>query len=253
MNEEEFYIGYLPKIPKVFLRAIRAFVILAFITGMALIALLWTGQKPFAKSFFEFGNIKDFEGTVQAKPIPFLLVERPEKKNGLPEFIRYPLVGEGKHGVGDELTKLDGQRVKLKGTLIYRDDLQMIELVSGSVETKNERGHFDKEESVNLGNFTLKGEIIDSKCYLGVMNPGQSKPHRECAVRCISGGVPPIFVVKDSEGNSSELWLLSTNDGPVNKDVLDYVAEPVEINGIVARTGDQLFFKINAKNIRRID
>jgi hypothetical protein len=28
---------------------------------------------------------------------------------------------------------------------------------------------------------TLTGEIVDSKCYLGVMNPGQGKVHRDCA------------------------------------------------------------------------
>lgn len=253
MSEKEFYIGYLPKMPKGLFRTIRAYVVVAFIAGLALIALLWSGQKPFAKSFFEFGNVKDFEGTVQAKPIPFLLVEKSEKQNGLPEFIRYPLVGEGKHGVGDELTKLDGQRVKLKGTLIYRDEMKMIEVASGSVESISTKAKSDNEESSVLGTFTLKGEIVDSKCYLGVMNPGNSKPHRECAVRCISGGIPPIFVVKDENQNTSELWLLSLNDGSVNKDVLDYIAEPIEINGIVTRTGDQLFFKIDPQKIKRLN
>jgi hypothetical protein len=36
----------------------------------------------------------------------------------------------------------------------------------------------------NLGEFDLVGEIVDSKCYLGNMNPGNGKVRRDCAVRC---------------------------------------------------------------------
>ena len=42
----------------------------------------------------------------------------------------------------------------------------------------------------------LRGEIVDSKCYLGVMNPGEGTVHRDCAARCLSGGLPPMLVVR---------------------------------------------------------
>ena len=151
------------------------------------------GQKPFAKSFFEFGNVKDFEGTIQAQPIPFLLVEKEEKNNGLPTFERIPLVGEGKDGADELIKEFDGMRVTLKGTRIYRDEIQMIEVVAGSIGVASGGAQKSEEEGVNLGTQTLKGEIIDSKCYLGVMNPGESKPHRECAVNCLRGGIPALF------------------------------------------------------------
>lgn len=251
MNED-FYIGYLPKMSKSLAKVIRAFVVLALLGAIGLAIILWLGQKPFAKSVFEFGNVKEFEGTIQAKPIPFLLVENSNKSGSLPSFLRFPLVAEGKHGVGDDVELLDGQKVKLKGTLIYRDDLQMIEVVSGSVEKFAQTVTPIEEKSESLGNFTLKGEIIDSKCYLGVMNPGHSKPHRECAVRCLSGGVPPLFMVKDRDGKSSELWLISPEGKSVNKEILDFVAEPVEMSGEVKRTGDQLFFYANPNTIKRL-
>ena len=95
---EDFYIGYLPKMPKSLARGIKTFVVLAFAAAICLTVVLWIGQKPFAKSVFEFGTVKDFEGTIQARPIPFLLVEKPEKLDGLPTFERFPLVAEGKHG-----------------------------------------------------------------------------------------------------------------------------------------------------------
>lgn len=247
MNED-FYIGYLPKMSKNLAKIIKTFVISVIAVGVCLAIIFWIAQKPFAKSAFEFGSIKDFEGTIQARPIPFLLIEKEEKNNGLPTFERIPLVAEGKHGFDAE--NLDNQRIKLKGTLIYRDDLRMIEVVEGSAENLSENIIEEKKES--LGVFTLRGEIVDSKCYLGVMNPGQSKPHRDCAVACIRGGIPPLFVVKDSAGIKSELWLLSQKDKPVNKEILDFVAEPIEIVGEVSRIGDQLFFRIDPARIKRL-
>ena len=247
---EDFYIGYLPKMPKSLAAIIKIFVVLAFAAAIGLAFLSWLGQKPFAKSVFEFGAVKNFEGAIQAKPIPFLLIEKTEKNNGLPTFERFPLVGEGKHGI--DVKSFDGQRVKLKGTRIYRDDLQMIEVVSESIQTVETNQKLTEEKSESLGTFTLKGEIVDSKCYLGVMNPGQSKPHRDCAVACLRGGIPPLFIVKDLSGNVSELWLLSDQGESVNKEILDFVAEPIEISGEVLRTGDQLFFKINPNQIKRL-
>ncbi len=251
MNEN-FYIGYSPKMSKSLARVVKTFVGLVFTAAIGLVIIFWLGQKPFAKSVFEFGTVKDFTGTIQAKPIPFLLIENSQKSGELPTFSRLPLVAEGKHGVGDEIKSLDGQKVSLKGTLIYRDDLQMIEVVGNSVEKVTQTVAAIEEKPESLGTFTLQGEIVDSKCYLGVMNPGNSKPHRECAVACLRGGIPPLFIVKDTGGKVSELWLLSEQGEPVNSDILDFVAEPIEISGEVSRIGDQLFFKINPARIKRL-
>ncbi len=247
---EDFYVGYLPKMPKSVAKVIRVFVILAFIFSIILAVALWFGQKPFANSFFEFTEIKDFTGTIQAEPIPFLLVEKAEKVNGLPMFDRFPLVSEGKFGV--DVSAFKNQFVNLKGKLIYRDDLKMIEVVSDSIETNSSKSAASLETVESLGVQTLNGEIVDSKCYLGVMNPGQSKPHRECAVACLRGGIPPLFVVKDRAGNISELWLLSDKGESLNKDILDFVAEPIEVTGEISRIDNQLFFKINPAQIKRL-
>lgn len=249
MNED-FYIGYLPKMPKSLAKVVKTFVVVSFVAAIGLVIISWLGQKPFVNSVFEFGTLRDFAGTIQAKPIPFLLIEKQEKNNGLPIFERIPLVAEGKHGF--DAKSLDGQKVKLRGTLIYRDNLRMIEVVSDSAGKLSETANTIEEKSESLGNFTLKGEIVDSKCYLGVMNPGQSKPHRECAVACLRGGIPPLFIVKDTSGKISELWLLSDKGESVNKEILGFVAEPIEISGEVLRTGDQFFFKINPNQIKRL-
>ena len=252
MKDKEFYIGYLPKMPPSIAKFVRPFVVSALISGLFFGLVFVLGQQPFAKSFFEFGNVKDFEGTIQAQPIPFLLTEKAEKNNGLPAFERIPLVAESKHGADKLVQDFNGQRVKLKGTKIYRDDLQMIEVAADSiVRTGGEAQKFDEQEE-SLGTQTLAGEIVDSKCYLGVMNPGQSKPHRDCAVNCLRGGIPALFVVKDTGGNVSELWLLGNDGKPVNDRILDFVAEPIELTGEVKRKGDDLYFYADPNKIKRL-
>lgn len=246
----EFYIGYLPKMPNSVKSVIKVFVSGVLLAGIAFSVLFALGQNPFPGSVFEFGDVKKFSGTIQAKPVPFLLVEREGSSNGLPLFFRYPLVGEGKHGVGDEIVALDGKRVKLKGTLVYRDGLRLIEVVSSSVTSVGEGAQDSEVES--LGMMTLRGEIIDSKCYLGVMNPGNKKAHRDCAVACLRGGIPALFLVKDEKGNKSELWLLSDTGEAINDEILDFVAEPVEFEGRVTRQGDQLFYFVKPTTIRRL-
>lgn len=252
MKPSEFYIGYLPKMPTGISKVMRPFVALLLVLGIVFAIFFLVGQKPFAKSFFEFGNVKDYEGTIQAQPVPFLLIEKATTNSGLPTFERIPLVGEGKEGADELIKEFDGQRVRLKGTRIYRDDLQMIEVKAGSIEKVSGELRQPDEKTENLGVQTLRGEIVDSKCYLGVMNPGQSKPHRDCAVNCLRGGIPALFVVKDTNGNTSELWLLSDEGKPVNSKILDYVAEPIEMTGEVLRRGDYLYFHSNPNSIKRL-
>ena len=107
-------------------------------------------------------------------------------------------------------------------------------------------------QSMSLGTQTLIGEIVDSKCFLGVMNPGQLTPHRACAIRCISGGIPPVLLVRQKNGPALYFLLVSRDGKPVNKEVLDLVAEPVEITGAVERQGELLILRANPATYRRV-
>ncbi|MEJ2177929.1 MAG: hypothetical protein P8Y12_08270 [Gammaproteobacteria bacterium] len=44
---------------------------------------------------------------------------------------------------------------------------------------------------------TLTGEIADSKCFLGVMKPGEGSIHRACAEVRLLGGIRSMLVVRD--------------------------------------------------------
>src|SRR5206468_9250 len=104
----------------------------------------------------------------------------------------------------------------------------------------------------SFGQQTLTGEIVDSKCYLGVMNPGALTPHRACAIRCISGGIPPVLLVRQSNGPALYLLLVSRHGKPVNKQVLNLVAEPVEITGEVERQDELLILRSDPITYRRV-
>jgi len=239
-EQEEFYVGYLPKAPDGNAGVVRR-VVVVLLTLAALVAVaLVNGQHRFAASFFEFSNVREFEGILREWPNPALAVGPST----------YALVAEGKHGARGLVTGFDGKSIKLRGTRIHRDGTEMIEVVTGSVQAISQNVA-PTPVSEDLGQQTLTGEIVDSKCYLGVMNPGHAKPHRECASLCIRGGIPPLFVMKDADGHDVHLWLVSETGEPVNQQVLGFVAEPVEITGQIKRSGDQLYLFANPVDFKR--
>jgi len=193
----------------------------AFAIGAAV--LLVAGQHPFPAASFEFQQYQEFRGTLIREPYPALLI--PGK--GL-----WLLVAPGKHGVG-ELREFDGREVKLTGERIIHGDDHMIEMTGqvsglGSAVAK-------PVVDVDLGEVQLTGEVVDSKCYFGVMNPGAGKVHRDCAVRCISGGIPPAFLLRDSSGNTVTLLLANWK-----RDLLHHVAEPLSLRGRLVRSSGRL-------------
>ena len=123
----------------------------------------------------------------------------------------------------------------------------MVEITPGSI-TVVDAPPADQETTRDLGAVHLTGEIVDSKCYLGVMNPGQGKVHRDCAARCLSGGIPPIFVTADEH----EQFLLVGLDGrALERDVLrEFIAEPIQIQGERLRTGSTQLLKVDPRALR---
>jgi hypothetical protein len=107
-------------------------------------------------------------------------------------------------------------------------------------------------EEQPLGTWTLAGEIVDSKCHLGVMKPGRGRPHKECAVRCISGGIPPVLRVTSPDGRAVYLSLVGDDGRAVNREVLPWVAEPVEITGRVVRTRGLLMLHAEPSTYRHV-
>ena len=243
----EFYVGYLPKAPTALARFVRRVIIALGLLALTAALVLVVGQMPFANSAFEYGKLRSFEGVIAAQPFPTLLVARPGQVGQQDKYSRYLLVAPGKHGADDLAAGFDGKQVRLRGQLIYREGGTMVEVNPGSIAVIDTTPTM-QETTRELGTVTVTGEIVDSKCYLGVMNPGQGKLHRDCAARCLSGGIPPILVT--TEGR--EQFLLVGLDGrALGRDALrEFIAEPIQIQGELIESGSTRLLKVDPDTFR---
>ena len=241
-----FYVGYLPTAPAGIARFVRRALAGMAVGIAALAGALVVAQNPFAPSLFEFGVERTHEGILREHPYPALEVA------GSGDAGSYALVAPGKFGAGPLVQGLDGARVRLDGALIERRGRRMLEVKPGSI-ARLDTPAATAETGSDLGPVTVRGEIVDAKCFLGVMNPGSSKVHRACAVRCISGGAPPILWARGREGSEAYLYLTGADGRALNREVLPFVAAPVEIAGRVERVADRWYLRADPRDIRRLD
>src|SRR5437016_5466518 len=256
MNQpDDFYIGWEAKAAPSICNTVRKVVMAMLLLALLAPVVLAISQRMIRASVFEWGTHKTFSGILQAQPYPHLLVPRPGNAGGLARYSAFYLVAPWKFGLNHEaIAAFDGKSVGLKGTLIYRGDQTMIETRPEWIHgAENASATNAPPPSVPLGTQTLVGEIVDSKCFLGVMNPGQLIPHRACAIRCISGGCPPVLLVRQKSGPAIYLLLVSSDGKPVNKQVLDMVAEPLEITGEVERQGELLILRADPTTYKRVN
>lgn len=253
-ERDEFYIGYVPDAPPQVAAHSRRFVGVTVILALAVAATVAVAQRPFAVAFFDFGQPRIYEGVLEMWPHPMLRIDRPGDASAAPTSLYY-LVGFGKFGAESDVGEFAGQRVSLEGTPIYRDDQTMLEVVGGTVQSLGdglaESSGADPATPASLGRHTLVGEIVDSKCHFGVMKPGDLKPHRACATLCIRGGIPPVFIVR-RDGQAARHLLLVGEDGrALNQEILDWVAETMEITGEVVRSGEMWMLRAEPSSFKR--
>jgi len=250
----EFYIGYLPKVPAVLAGFLRKVILgLGLLTALVALVLV-SAQNPFANSTFEYGKLRSFEGVVVTQPYPILRVARPGEAA---EAEQYLLVAPGKHGAENLMANFAGHQVRLQGQLIHRDGRSMVEVVPSSIQLASSLAAVS-EATRDLGPVTATGEIVDSKCYLGVMNPGSGKVHRDCAARCLSGGIPPIFITtadittaNDTPKGRGQFVLVGPDGGALGHDSLrDFIAEPITLSAELLQRGDLHFLRIDPKTLR---
>ena len=258
-SADEFYIGWEAKSAPGIGRNVRRTIALLLLLALGAAAILACAQRLVGTSVFEWGKAKTISGVLKLEPYPHLLVPRPGQSGPLPSFSSYYLVAPWKFGLQkDKLAGFDSKPVSLKGTLIYRESQTMIEVRPDSITeapSSNAALHIaapPASDTRHSSPVTLRGEIVDSKCFLGVMNPGRLTPHRACAIRCISGGIPPILLVQHKDGPSATYLLVSDDGSPVNKQVLDMVAEPVEITGDLVQQGSLKILRANPSTYQRL-
>jgi len=236
MNDE-FYIGYEPQMPDGIAKWIRPAAIGLIALASVLSAVFVVAQKPSSSGIFEYGRERTFEGRLVATPYPALLVA--DTSEHAPMI--YWLVGPGKHGATEIVRGLDGHAVRVTGSLITRDADSMIEVTPGHVVAIDSLALPPLEAIRSLGPIVVQGEIVDSKCHLGVMKPGEGPAHRDCAVRCLLGSVTPMFVPRGRDRATGRLALVDLDGRPFTGSLETIAGRPLTIRGALLARGPQRF------------
>jgi hypothetical protein len=249
-DRDDFFIGYAPPMP-----GGVAWFVRRTVTGLVLAVLAWaaviaSGHVSLEGGTFAFGRPQRFVGTIVERPYPAL---RPDGVGGHPMAMM--LVAPGKHGADALVHGLDGQRVSLTGTAIRRGALTMVEIDPASLVSTESAASNPAASLTTSGDtmsVTVKGEIVDSKCFLGVMVPGSGKTHKDCASLCLRGGIPPALFVQDRSGTSALMLVTGASGETIGARALEFAGEAVEMTGTLARRDGWLVLRTDPQNWRTV-
>ncbi|MBK8653422.1 MAG: hypothetical protein KBG02_05440 [Haliscomenobacter sp.] len=252
-KSDEFYIGWQENAPERTGRKVRRTVWFLVAVVVLVSGGLVLSQQPFARSVYEINRLSTLEGVLIAEPIPCLKVQMDAHADPENQFQRIMLVGFGKRSAQPAIERmenalgksLDGVGVRLEGKMIYYDGKAAFELTEGAKAFKGYVAVPDGPSYIKrLGQVTLRGEILDPKCYLGVMRPGEGKPHRSCAIRCIEGGIPVFFKTATPDSHTY-FYALDENGRPINQKVAPFVADFVQLCGAAEQWDDWYVVKVD--------
>lgn len=250
-KNDEFFVGYLDEVGPTTRKKLKRFVwtvLLLVFVGAGIFAL---SQKPFANSTFELTKTTQLTGVYHESPYPMLRIDIGD---GLQKDVL--LVGFGKSSVAPFLEKIreeqrfiQNKTLNIEGNLIYYNGKTVMQVTSDkNVTVENELESIIPSEE-HIGTRTFEGEIIDPKCYFGVMKPGEGKIHRSCAVRCISGGIPPVLLNLNSKTGPRYLLLTDADGNPIHDAVLKHVGKPLRISGDIVKKGDWFLLKMDPNSV----
>lgn len=241
---EEMYVGY-RALPWAHSRFLRVFVPLALWCMAALAGVMvWAMRAP-GPSVWESGDPREWRGTLRELPYPML-----ETGEGV-----YFLVELGKRGSQERVAGLDGRSVAVRGWLLEREGRRIIEIAPEDDGVAMEEAALvanRRAPARALGEATLRGEIMDAKCYLGAMRPGDGAGHRACAALCVGGGIPPMLVTRDLAGRAEFHLITGASGEPVNAWAAEWVGQPVEVRGERVDLGGVEALRVGAGGVRSL-
>lgn len=249
-TKEEFYIGWQENAPKSFAKQSKGFILILFFVVLVFACIIALNQKKVVNSTYEAPKIQQIKGVLCKYPVPMLRVAGVGNT-----FQNYILVGFGKSDANQTIQKiekevgnLENHTVTLTGSLIYYDGKGVIEVPfdkNQNVATEQIKKSLPERKIQQLGKIDLKGEIVDPKCFFGVMKPGFGKVHRSCAVRCIAGGIPPMLVIQNKNKEAQYFILISEDGKPINKEIQDFVGKPIQLKGNLEKVEDWFVIRLN--------
>ena len=261
IEHDAFYIGWMSSAPGYFAKHVRKVVTVLAVLMVIAATILALQQRQFSTSSFEFGQLTEVKGIYQPFPVPSLKVITHKDALGHVSYMTMPLVGYGKFGAEGVMAELEKEKnislankeIVIKGSLIYNDGKTLLQIDKNDKPLLhvNNGTHANEREVRELGTVQLTGEVLDPKCYFGVMKPGNGKPHRDCAIRCIAGGISPVFWVSD-DGGVSDYYLILDEDGKIMNDELkDHIAEPVSLTARAVQYDDWIVLYTHKESIKR--
>lgn len=259
MKTDEFYVGYMPDAPKKTASVVKRVILTIGLLVVCISLVLVYFQKEFGSATFEYGINTTIEGYIFTEPVPHLVLQMGSTADGKEIFQNILLVGFGKAGAEEVIENLQkkvgksliGSKVKVSGFMIYGDGKALMQITEeDNDKIVPEDGHLlDVEPWNSLGKVRVSGELVDPKCYFGVMKPGEGKAHRACAIRCIVGGIPPVF---HTSGSSDYFLLVDEASEPVNQDVLGIVGDQITLSGEEVLWNDWRILKINTTLVKEL-
>ncbi len=94
---------------------------------------------------------------------------------------------------------------------------------------EHEHGH----EHAGGGEVTIKGELVDSLCYVGMNAKGPG--HKQCAINCAKAGIP-ISILEEGTGKLYTV-LPATDKTGYPEDVISKMGETVTLKGDLYENG----------------
>jgi hypothetical protein len=246
VTTHEFFIGWLP-MPKSYARFLGPWTIVLLMAAVMLAVGMAAVQLPPGSARWNVDDEVTLHGQVTLLPYAALRII---DEQGQPRTVM--IVSSGKYGALSRLVDYDRQLVSVRGTLLHRDDRWMLELLDVDNAIVPRSGSTIPEPQRQLiGKQKLCGEIIDSKCYLGAMRPGGDKTHKACAILCLKGGVPPMFITRDTQGKETYYLLTSPDGSSLSPECYNYVGDRVTVSGKVEHVGDLRILRLDVNDIVR--
>ncbi len=258
--QDEFFVGWL-QTPRSYVRFLNPMVFTLLFLGVITAGTLAFFQRNPGAGHWEDDKVVVLRGVAFAKPYAMLRVPGDQPNDPPRTFL---LVEDGKFGALPRVSKIvegrpEGVPVEVQGTVLHRGDRWMLALSPGDSGMRPLTESQAKElpflgwalPRTLADSITLRGEIIDPKCYLGAMKPGGGKTHKACAMRCIAGGIPPMLVTRTGDGHETFYLLVMPDGSAANEALFPFVGDQVEMTGRLEQQNDLLVFQPFVSSIRR--
>ena len=186
---------------------------------------------------FNNTDLSEFEGMYFSDPFPMLVFDELTVPRNLP--LHALIVGPGKLGAQKIIQELEekhgplnGKGIRLRATLYNSDGKTLIELSQGvDALLEVERGYTYPIQRTAKKAITIRGEIVNAKCWFSQQDVRAGYYHQRCAKTCINNGIPPVLMVENEGGNT--FYLLDANTVEGQNSIIEHVAKKVEITGEV--------------------